>query len=247
MRINKELVELKNEIAKFRNETKQRLDLIEHELNKHITLNYTRTIVDFMKRTTIDFIKSLQCFESRQDESECKEEIIAAQQRYVDQLRAGNFSESKKALADVIDITRHIEQRMIQKGKETCAVCCHKQIKMLMTNRTLLDELNTLYAPLPQNKRKLEIIDNMNSSELKDILNPISHEVRIRIMLSIFKGNSRFVNFAKFTGLSGGHLLYHIKKLVKHGFIQRYPSKDYGLTKKGLKTLLLLAQLNKEK
>lgn len=248
MRRNKELVELKNEIARFRNETKQRLDLIEHELNKHIALNYIRTIVDYMAHTTNDFVKSLRCQENRQDELECKEEIMSAQQKYIDQLRMSNLSESNKALEDVIDITRHIEQRMLKKGKEACAACCQRQIEMLMINKSLLDELNALHAPSMQNEEKLEIVHNVKPSELdKNILTPISHEVRLQIMLSIFKGNNRFANFVESTGLSGGHLLYHINKLVKHGFIQQYSSKDYGLTKKGIKTLLLLAQLNKEK
>jgi predicted transcriptional regulator len=247
MRRNKELAELKDEIARFRNETKQRLDLIEHELNKYIALNYLRIIVDYMGRTTIDFIKSLNCRESRQYELECKEEIIEAQQKYIDQLKLGNLSESNKALGEVIDITRHIEQKMTKKGRDICAACCRRQINMLMINKSLLNELIALKEPPIQNEEKLEIICNVNPSELdKKVRTPLSHEVRLQIMLSIFKGNNRFAHFIEATGLSGGHLLYHVNKLIEHGFIQQYYSKDYGLTKKGMRVLLSLAQLNKE-
>lgn len=248
MHINKELMELKNEVAKFRSETKQRLDLIEHELNKHVALNYTRAIVDYMAHTTADFIKSLNCPENRKEELECKDEFIDMQLRYIDKLRAGRFSESNKELEEIIDFTKKEGDRMVNKNKEACATCFRKLEDTLTINRSLIDELQMLTAPSVQDEGKLEIVNNIKPSELQEnILTPISHEVRLQIMLSAFKGDSRFANFVDSTNLSGGHLLYHINKLMEHGFIQKYSSRDYRLTKKGIKTLLLLAQLNKEK
>ncbi len=74
----------------------------------------------------------------------------------------------------------------------------------------------------------------------------ISHEARLRIMLSTFRGENRFTDLSGATGLSGGHLLYHINRLLEHGFIRQYRNKEYGLTRKGVKTLLFLAQLGGE-
>jgi len=247
MRLNKELAELKNEVAKFRNETDQRLDLIEHGLNKYVALNYVRAVVDYMSHTTTNFIKSLKCPENREEELECKEEFIEIQQKYIDKLRLGRLSESNKTLIETIDWAKQDEQRMLRKGKEACAICYRELIEMLKINKSLFDELQVLTEPSTQNEEKLEIISSIRPSELEEnVLSPISHEARLQIMLSIFRGNGRFVDFIASTNLSGGHLLYHVNKLIKHGFAQKYSSKDYRLTKKGIKTLLLLAQMHKE-
>jgi DNA-binding HxlR family transcriptional regulator len=248
MRVAKEIAELKNEIIKFRNETKQHLDIIEHELNKHIALNYIHAIVKYMTCNVGDFIKSLKCQEKIQDEVECKEEILTAQQKYLDRLRKANFPEARKALTELIDLTKNIKQKMKEKGKENCVSCCSRQVNMLMLNMSLVDELNVLCTQFSLDEDKIKLVSNIEPLKLtENVLNPISHEARLKIMLSIFKGNGRFAHFIRITGLNGGHLLYHLNKLKKHGFIHQYSSKDYGLTKKGMKTLLLLAQLNEEK
>jgi predicted transcriptional regulator len=78
------------------------------------------------------------------------------------------------------------------------------------------------------------------------ILDPVAHRARLQVMLSIFRGENRFADFTAATGLKGGHLLYHINKLLEGGLVQQYESKDYVLTRKGLKTLVLLAQMGEE-
>lgn len=248
MRISKEIMELKREIVKLRNETNQRLDIIEHELNKHIALNYTHAIVEYMSRNMKDFIKSLKCQETPQEERECKEEIMATQQEYLQQLRKGNLSKARQALVELIDLTERMKARMTEKGKKACAMCCSQQIEMLTLNKSLIDDLNLLSKHSHiWDDENLQLVANIDPLKLKEkVLNPISHEVRLKIILCIFRGNGRFTQFIETTGLNGGHLLYHLNKLKEHGFIHQHLSKDYELTKKGMKTLLLLAQLNKE-
>jgi hypothetical protein len=159
----------------------------------------------------------------------------------------GNLSESSKVLKEIIEINDHAKEDMMKEGKNICATCYQRQTEMLTTNKALLDELNALHLSTVQNEEKLEIINNIDPTELgNEILAPVSHEVRLQIMLSIFKGNNRFASFVESTGLSGGHLLYHINKLIQHRLIQQYSSKDYGLTRKGIKTMVLLAQITKE-
>jgi hypothetical protein len=248
MRVSKEIMELKREIIKLRRETNQRLDIIEHELNKHVALNYTHAIVEYMSRNMKDFIKSLKCQETPQEEQKCKEEILATQQEYLQQLRKGNLSKARQALAELVDLTERMKQKMTEKGKKICAMCCSQQIEMLTLNKSLIDDLNLLSKHSHiLDEESLELVSNIDPLKLKEkVLNPISHEVRLKIMLCIFRGNGRFTHFIETTGLNGGHLLYHLNKLKEQGFIHQYSSKDYGLTKKGMKTLLLLAQLNNE-
>jgi len=247
MHVSKELAELKNELAKFRNETKQHLDLIEYGLNKQVSLNYIRAVIDYMSKTTNDLINSLDCPAEKQTELECKKYFVDIQQRYVDKLKTGRIAESNKALVEVLDLTAKEEKKMAEEQKP-CAECHHRLGEVLAINKTLVDELQMLATPSVESRERLEVVNRINPTELKEnILDPISHEARLRIMLSIFNGGGRFSDFIQSTGLNGGHLLYHVSKLIKCAFIQKCSSRDYMLTSKGIRTLLLLAQLSKER
>lgn len=245
MRVTKELIELKRTIETLRSEISQRLDLIEYKLNQYVALNYIQSIANYVAHNVNIFIKSLKCPEKRREELKCKEEILAAQRKYLDQLRRGNLTEASRALKELIDLTEHIQRKMIERGKRKCADCCQHQLRILWLNKSFIDELNLLSSRMPGEEEKIKLISSINPLKLKEnILSIISHKTRLQVMLSIFKGNNRFTDLVKVTGINGGHLLYHLNKLINHGFIRKSSSKSYMLTTKGLKALLVLAQLN---
>jgi len=238
--------ELRRDIEDFREETGRRLDLIENGLRQQVSLTYAGVVAEYMARATYDFVRSLGCREGREHELECKEEIMGAQRRYIEGLRRGDLSDSCRALGEVIDLTRHIEGKMADGERDSCASCCGRQLEMLEVNRSLLEELAALRAP-PVQPEGLKAIDGIDPARVVgEVAASISHEARLRVMLSTFRGENRFTDFSGATGLSGGHLLYHINRLLEHGFIRQYRNKEYGLTRKGVKTLLFLAQLGGE-
>jgi len=247
MRLDREIEEIRKAIAQFRTETRQRLELIENEVRKQLSSNYNRTIFDYLNRTTLDFIKCLNCQKNREIELACKEKMISIQQNYIDLLKNGNLSESMKALEEaVFFFSRRLED---MEGKENvnCAECFKKEIEILQINRSFLAQLQELQSPWASKSDNHQIVKEMNPAKIvENILNPVSQEARLKILLSIFNGKNRFADFIKTTGLKGGHLLYHLNKLLEHGFIQRYASKDYVLTRKGLKTMSLLMQMYEE-
>jgi len=246
MRLDKEIEEIKKAIAQFRTETKQRLELIENEVRKQLSSNYNRTIFDYLNKSTLDFIKCLNC-QKTEIKLACKEKMISIQQNYIDLLKNGNLSESMKALEEaVFFFSRRLED---MKGKENvgCAECFRKEIEILQINRSFLAQLQELQSPWASKGDNHHIAKEMNPAKIvEDILNPVSQEARLKILLSIFNGKNRFADFIETTGLKGGHLLYHLNRLLEHGFIQRYASKDYILTRKGLKTVSLLMQTYEE-
>ncbi len=246
MRLDKEIEEIKKAIAQFRTETKQRLELIENEVRKQLSSNYNRTIFDYLNKSTLDFIKCLNC-QKTEIKLACKEKMISIQQNYIDLLKNGNLSESMKALEEaVFFFSRRLED---MKGKENvgCAECFRKEIEILQINRSFLAQLQELQSPWASKSDNHQIVKEMNPAKIvENILNPVSQEARLKILLSIFNGKNRFADFIETTGLKGGHLLYHLNRLLEHGFIQRYASKDYILTRKGLKTVSLLMQTYEE-
>jgi hypothetical protein len=75
LRLDEEMGELRNELQSFRAETRQRLELIEIEVTKQVSLNYNHAIIDYMQGATLDFIDSLKCTKGGADEVKCKNEI----------------------------------------------------------------------------------------------------------------------------------------------------------------------------
>jgi hypothetical protein len=244
---SEEIVNLRREIAGLKAETAQRLDIIEHLLNKHVRLNYTRLIVDFMIQQTTEIIKSLDCPRDPNAENECKNWLRTLQTSYIGKLREGKINESKKALSEALTEVTNYHLSAAEKNDRACIACMNKVAKALEINGSLIQELSFLSSPLPEIQEDLDVINNLDAASLQDkVLRPIAHVARLKIMLSVFHGRSRFNDFAESTKLSGGHLLYHVRKLTQYGFITRNTKSDYQLTSKGIRVLALLAQLDKE-
>jgi len=72
MRLDEEISELRKEITQFRTETRQRLEGIENEVNKQVSLNYNRTIIDYVTEMSHDLVENLKC-DRPDEESWCKE------------------------------------------------------------------------------------------------------------------------------------------------------------------------------
>ncbi len=247
MRVSKDLIDLKTEMEKLRTETTQRLDLIEHQLNKHVTLNYMKIIVDYMTQNTIGAIKALNCPKDPKSEIECKQWLVNLQNNYINKLKAGKIQESNKALTQTLQTLKNDAETAIEENSQACATCMNKISETVTINSAFLGDLNTLTSPLSMDDEELNTIHNINPTKLEtEILTPVAHSTRLKIMLSIFQGNSRFADFTQSTNLTGGHLLYHIKLLNKHGLIAKDPTREYRLTLKGIRTLALLTQLGKQ-
>lgn len=248
MRVSKDLVMLRTEIAKLRTENAQRLDLIEHLLNKHITLNYMRLIVDYMTQNTLGAINSLNCPKGAETQLQCKGWLVNLQQTYIDELRRGKIGVSNEVLSKTIVTIENNAKSAADQNDQSCASCMNRLSETLKINSALVSGLDLLASPYSGSKEELEVVGNVDPAKLEaEVLNPVAHVVRLKIMLSVFRGNSRFADFAKCTSISGGHLTYHVKKLAEHGLVAKDSAREYRLTLKGIRILALLTQLGKEK
>jgi hypothetical protein len=248
VRTSQDLIDVRKEIAKFKAEAAQRLDMIEHLLNKHIRLNYMRLIVDYMTQQTAVVVESLDCPKGEKTEAECKDWLANLQQPYVDKLKSGKIGESNKALSESLGAVQNYGKTVGDKNDKACGSCMNKVAKAFEINSSLLRDLNLLASPFSEVQDELEVVNGVNPAKLEaDVLGPIAHVARLQIMLSVFQGNCRFADFTRCTSLRGGHLLYHVRKLVEHGFMAKDAGRDYHLTPKGIRVLALLTQLGKEK
>jgi Predicted transcriptional regulator len=73
---------------------------------------------------------------------------------------------------------------------------------------------------------------------VRDILEPLANRHRFRIVQSLAAETQTFSALSNLTGLRGGNLLFHLKKLQDAGMIlQRHERGDYIITEKGYRTL----------
>jgi len=132
-------------------------------------------------------------------------------------------------------------------GRPGCVRCIENGASVMRSNMQLLSQLKLIETPavsLAQNTATVNALDAEKANNM--IVSPISNKVRIQILQSIYRGENRFNDLSRATGLEGGQLLYHIKKLKEAAYIDQFESKDYVLTPKGMKGLVMLAQLSYE-
>ncbi len=246
MRLDEEISELRKEIGQFRTETRQRLEVIENEVNKQVALNYNRTIVDYVTGMSQDLVANLKC--DRPDEEEiCKTQMEGLQTEYLALLKAGKFSASYAALETSLLKINQLKGSFEDLGRKGCVTCLENEARLMVSNMQLLSQLRLIETPavsLVQNTATVNSLDAEMASTL--IVNPLSNKVRIQILQSIYRGENRFNDLSRATGQEGGQLLYHIRKLRNTDYLDQFESKDYVLTSKGMKALVMLAQLSQE-
>jgi len=91
-----------------------------------------------------------------------------------------------------------------------------------------------------------EIIAEISDDNLvKDLLEPVANIQRFQILKALTVQTRTFSDISQLTGLRGGNLLFHIKKLTDSGMIlQRHERGDYIITDKGFKTMTAISQLH---
>jgi predicted transcriptional regulator len=85
-----------------------------------------------------------------------------------------------------------------------------------------------------------------DESVVKELLEPVASIQRFQIVKALASGTRTFSDISQLTGLRGGNLLFHIKKLADSGMIlQRHERGDYIITDKGFKTMTAISELHR--
>ena len=114
---------------------------------------------------------------------------------------------------------------------EKCSRCFSEALELLRKQeKTLLffkDALKKSFQTGIEHER-------IDAEEMMNKLEPVSNVIRIKILLELSKNPRRFSQLSKATGLDGGNLRFHIKKLVDAGLVvQHRKGGEYVLTERG--------------
>lgn len=79
---------------------------------------------------------------------------------------------------------------------------------------------------------------------VQTVLDPISHEKRLKILKTVALEPQSFSTLSKLTNLKGGNLIFHINKLQENDLIfQKQEHGEYILTTKGFKIVQIILKL----
>jgi DNA-binding HxlR family transcriptional regulator len=135
-----------------------------------------------------------------------------------------------EAITDLDAKIDSIEQVIAKAKGSNCEICHQNFQKKLRREKRALQTITLVEKTAQESNNELNI-DRL----VEGILEPLANSARLKILISTFEGKKSFSKIGQLTSLKGGHLLFHIKKLVDAGLIAQEDNKgDYIITQKGV-------------
>ena len=234
-----EIRELKTEIAGLRSELKRFIE--------HANLQHVDGILSDLKKNYADLFTNHQIDTAKVDlsshmvndckmRSKCFELFMDFLQNTAQHIKDGQVSD------EIIQSYREQMKVLRKKGPYDKCDTCFSEVHRLFEKQVDLMQSLGIY------KKTGDIIerpaDSADDSVVKDVLEPVANIQRFQILKSLMVQTRTFSDISQMTGLRGGNLLFHIRKLTDAGLIlQRHERGDYIITDKGYKTMAAVSQL----
>ena len=169
---------------------------------------------------------------------QCKSVFEKYLKKHTENLTPDNISKEK-----INKSKDEFEKIKKNKQKEECDTCFNEVSNIFEDHASLIKSIK-LYDN--QNDEDVKKISDIDEKQLvKSVLNPISHEKRLKILKSIAFEPQSFSSLSNLTNLKGGNLIFHINKLQKNDLIfQKQAHQEYMLTTKGFKVMQTLLSMD---
>lgn len=234
-----EIRELKNEVTGLRMDLKR---FVEHANQQHVQTaltdlkqNYAGLFVNDQLDTAKSELSSNMVVDCGMRDK-CYGVFLDFLQNTSQHIKDGQVSE------ELIQSYREQLKNMQEAGPYDRCDTCFSQVCRLFEKQVDLMQSLGIYAKSGSTQ---EIITDIpEETVVKDLLEPVANIQRFQILKSLAIQTRTFSDMSNMTGLRGGNLLFHIKKLTDSGMIlQRHERGDYVITDKGFKTLNAVSQL----
>jgi DNA-binding transcriptional ArsR family regulator len=237
-----EIRELKTEISGLRTDLKrfieranqQHIDTVLTDLKK----NYAGVFTDHQVENAKADLSAHMVHDCKMQEK-CYELFMNFLQNTSQHIRDGRVSE------EIIQSYREQMKAMRSKGPfdrcDTCFTEVHrlfeKQVDLMLSLGIYQKSAGNAVGPS----------EPADDAVVPDVLEPVANIQRFQILKSLMVQTRTFSDISQLTGLRGGNLLFHIRKLTDAGLIlQRHERGDYIITERGYKTMTAVSQLFRE-
>jgi predicted transcriptional regulator len=145
---------------------------------------------------------------------------------------------------ELIQSYRKQMKTLRKKGPYDHCNTCFSEVGRLFEKQVELMKTLGIYRKNPGTGDTIAEIPD--ESVVKDLLEPVANAQRFQIVKALATGTRTFSDISQLTGLRGGNLLFHIRKLTDSGMIlQRHDRGDYIITDKGFKTMSAISELHR--
>ncbi|KZX17317.1 winged helix-turn-helix domain-containing protein [Methanobrevibacter filiformis] len=239
-KINEKLNFMENEIHSINNNVKKiaenvnqsYLDSIESNLKNE----FIRSINGYMLEKT-DEVLDQRMVKDCDMKKQCKTVFKKYLNKHTQNLSPDNLTDekircSKEELEDLRKVSIN----------DKCDVCFDEVSGIFDHQIELINSLRIYENHNKENKKEISSLDEI--AIVNNILDPISNKQRLQILKFIALEPKTFTTISNFTGLRGGSLLFHLKKLQNANLIfQKEDHGEYILTTKGFDIINILLNL----
>nr|WP_319537838.1 helix-turn-helix domain-containing protein [uncultured Methanospirillum sp.] len=211
-------------------------------LRERIIDGYEKIFMDLMLKNAEHNLEA-QCLDpcTRNRRNECKEFLLARlkvtvqKEQYPDIiLPCGRETINDKTLINKAPFL----------SEEPCNTCfsayLNEKEQIKMTLGLIKESRESLVKP----RINHFVSDLPGEIVISKLVEPLSHKHRFAMLQALSTGSMSFKELGSLTGSHGGHLLYHVTKLIEAGFVVKTESgKNYSITDKGLGIMDLVKQL----
>jgi DNA-binding transcriptional ArsR family regulator len=234
-----EMRELKAEITGLRTELKRFIERANQQHVDSVLTDLKKNYSEFFTNHQVDTAKtdlSAHMVGDCKMRNKCYEVFMDFLQNTAQHIKDGQVSD------EIIQSYREQMNTMRSKGPFDRCDTCFTEVHRLFEKQVDLMQSLGIYAKTREaGETGLEIPDE---TVVKDLLEPVANIQRFQILRSLAIQTRTFSDISQLTGLRGGNLLFHIRKLSDTGMIlQRHERGDYIITDKGFKTMTAISQL----
>jgi predicted transcriptional regulator len=235
-----EIRELKTEITGLRTELKRFIERANQQHVDGVLGDLKKNYADLFTNHQVDTAKtdlSARMVNDCKMRNKCFELFMDFLQNTSRHIKEGQVSD------EIIQSYREQMKVLRKKGPYDRCDTCFSEVYRLFEKQVDLMQSLGIYTKAGENK---EIIAEISDDTVvKDLLEPMANIQRFQILKALTVQTRTFSDISQLTGLRGGNLLFHIRKLTDSGLIlQRHERGDYIITDKGFKTMTAISQLH---
>src|SRR5208282_3887943 len=233
--VNRALRELKQEVGGLKAELgriegvilKERLSAVEEALSQNRLLQYA-DLLNEEASEDIDRLLNSDC----EKRAKCHEHF---KEQLAENLLIVKSRGSKEALADLDAKISQIGNQA-EKAKGTQCESCQTKFQKKLKREKRAFQTIVLVEKTNDDNRNQEVIDVPFIVE--NLLEPLASPVRLKLLISLYEGKKNFSKLSQIMELKGGHLIFHVKKLLDAKLIAQEDNKgDYIITPKGVEAI----------
>ena len=222
--LRREVGSLKAELGRIESVIlKERLSAVEEALSQNRLMQYADLLneeanEDIDKLLAADCEKRIKCHKYFREQ--LAENLLIVKSRG-----------SKEALTDLDARINQIGSQA-EKGKGTqCENCQTKFQKKLKREKRAFQTIVLVEKTNSDNRNQEVNIPFI----VENFLEPLANPVRLKILIGLYEGKKNFSKLSQIMELKGGHLIFHLKKLLDSKLIAQEDNKgDYVITSKGV-------------